>query len=213
MLLPDHLKGFNMSDFPIIFFASAAYLFGSLSSAILVCKAMGLPDPRTAGSKNPGTTNVLRIGGKKAAFITLLGDMLKGFIPVIIAKWYDLSDIGVAIVAFAAFIGHLYPLYFRFKGGKGVATLFGCLLAISWPAGLSSLVTWLLVAILFRYSSLAALIASILAPFYIWFFTQNANYTTATAVMILFLIYRHRSNIKHLLAGKEHKIGKLKFSI
>lgn len=202
-----------MADFPIIFFSIAAYLFGSLSSAILVCKAMGLPDPRTVGSKNPGTTNVLRIGGKKAAFITLLGDLLKGFIPVLLARWYNLSDFGVAAVAFAAFIGHLYPIYFSFKGGKGVATALGCLLAISPAAGLCCVVTWVLIAVVTRYSSLAALITSILAPVYIWFFTEDKNYIMVAALMTAFLIYRHRANIAHLLAGTEHKIGKIKVTI
>src|SRR3990167_5067564 len=131
-----------------------AYLFGSISSAILVCKIMGLPDPRTEGSRNPGATNVLRIGGKKAAAITLLGDMLKGVIPVLAAKWYGLDSLGLALVTFAAFIGHLFPVFFRLEGGKGVATLLGCLLALSLPAGLCWIATWLLMAAILRYSSL-----------------------------------------------------------
>ena len=150
-----------------------AYLIGSLSSAIIVCRAAGLPDPRTQGSKNPGATNVLRIGGKKAAAITLLGDLLKGVIPVLAAKWFGLNDMGLALVTFAAFFGHLFPIYFQFEGGKGVATLLGCLLALSWPTGLAWMATWFVVAVCFRYSSLSSLVASVFAPFYIWYFTDD----------------------------------------
>ena len=185
-----------------------AYLIGSISSAIIVCKLMRLPDPRTLGSRNPGATNVLRIGGKKAAAITLLGDMLKGLIPVLIAKWYGLDHMTIALVMFAAFIGHLFPVFFRFEGGKGVATAIGCLLALSLPTGASWIGTWLLIAILFRYSSLASLIASIATPFYTWYFTDNLIYMLTTACMSIILIYRHRENIRKLLAGKESKIGK-----
>jgi len=187
-----------------------AYLFGSISSAIIVCKIMRLPDPRTQGSKNPGATNVLRIGGKGPALITLLGDMLKGVIPVLVAKWLGLPDITIAFVTFAAFIGHLFPLFFGFAGGKGVATALGCLLALSWPTGLTWIATWLLIAGLFRYSSLSALIASIFAPFYIWYFTHHFIYVITIALLSLILIYRHRSNIHNLIAGKESKIGKKK---
>lgn len=190
--------------------AIIAYLFGSISSATIVCKIMRLPDPRTQGSKNPGATNVLRIGGKKAAVITLLGDTLKGVIPVLAAKWLGLSDVTIAIVAFSAFIGHLLPIFFGFAGGKGVATAIGCLLALSLPTGLAWLITWLLMAVLFRYSSLAALTASLLAPFYIWYFTGNMAYTITLAVMSIIVIYRHRTNISNLMAGTENKIGKKK---
>lgn len=184
-----------------------AYLFGSISSAIVVCKIMGLPDPRTQGSRNPGTTNVLRIGGKKAAIITLLGDVLKGVIPVLAAKWYGFDTFSLSLITFAAFLGHLYPIFFRFEGGKGVATAFGCLIALAWPIGLALLITWLLMAIIFRYSSLSALTAAILAPCYAWFFT-NSTYTVLTFFISAMLIYRHRSNIRNLFAGKESKIGK-----
>jgi acyl phosphate:glycerol-3-phosphate acyltransferase len=201
---------FTMLTFEILLAALIAYLVGSLSSAIIVCKMMALPDPRTQGSGNPGATNVLRIGGKGAAIITLLGDMLKGVVPVLAAKWYGLSPIGLALVTFAAFIGHLFPIFFRFEGGKGVATTLGCLLALSWPAGLSWIGTWLMIAILFRYSSLAALITSLLAPVYTWYFTHNVIFTITIALMSLILIYRHRSNMKNLLRGEEHKIGKKK---
>lgn len=187
-----------------------AYLFGSISSAIIVCKIMGLPDPRTQGSQNPGATNVLRIGGKKAAIITLLGDTLKGFIPVLVAQWFGFDTTALALIALGAFLGHLFPIFFRFEGGKGVATLIGCLFALSWPTGLCWLATWLLVAILFRYSSLASLLASLLAPLYIGFFSHQLTYVLVVAVMSVLLIIRHRGNIAKLWAGKESKIGQKK---
>jgi len=187
-----------------------AYLIGSLSSAIIVCKIMRLPDPRTQGSGNPGATNVLRIGGKLPAIITLLGDALKGFIPVLIAKWYGLPPLGIALVMFATFIGHLAPIFFRFEGGKGVATLIGCLFALNYLLGLSFILTWLVVALIFRYSSLAALIATILSPIYTGYLTENAIYVTIVSLMGAFLIFKHRSNIINLLAGKEDQIGKKK---
>lgn len=183
-----------------------AYLFGSISSAIVVCKLMGLPDPRTAGSKNPGTTNVLRIGGKKAAALTLIGDLLKGVIPVAAAKWYGFDTLSLSFITFAALIGHLYPIFFRFQGGKGVATAFGCLITLAWPIGLSLAATWLITAIVFRYSSLAALTAALLAPLYTWYFTANINYIVLVCLMSLCLILRHHKNIQNLLNGKESKI-------
>jgi glycerol-3-phosphate acyltransferase PlsY len=183
------------------------YLFGSISSAIITCKLLNLPDPRTEGSHNPGATNVLRIGGKKAAAITLLGDMLKGVIPVLIAKYLTLTPNAIGLVAFAAFIGHLYPIFFRFEGGKGVATAIGCIFALSFPAGICWFMTWFLIALIFRYSSLAALITSLVAPLYILFFTHQTAYTISIAVMSLLLIYRHRSNIRKLMNGTEDKIG------
>lgn len=185
-----------------------SYLIGSVSSAIIVCKLMRLPDPRTEGSQNPGATNVLRIGGKKAAIITLLGDVLKGFLPVLLAKWYGFDAPALALIAIAAFLGHLFPIFFRFEGGKGVATAIGCLLALNWPSGLCWLLTWLMMAIIFRYSSLASLTASLLAPLYIWIFTGNLIWTTTILLMSLILIYRHRRNIAKLLKGEESKIGK-----
>lgn len=183
-----------------------AYLFGSVSSAIITCKILRLPDPRKQGSGNPGTTNVLRIGGKKAAVITLLGDVLKGVIPVLLAKGYGISTIGIASVAFAAFLGHLYPIFFRFQGGKGVATGFGCLLALAWPIGIALIVTWLVVAVITRYSSLAALITALLGPFYVWYFT-NVTYTLTAIATSLLLIVRHRKNIVKLYHGEETKIN------
>lgn len=187
-----------------------AYLFGSLSSAIIVCRLFRLPDPRTEGSQNPGATNVLRIGGKVPAILTLLGDTLKGVIPVLIAKWLGMNDTTLALVAFAAFIGHLYPIFFGFTGGKGVATLIGCLLALSLPTGLAWLATWLLVALLFRYSSLAALTATLLAPIYIWYFTKNGIYVETLCVIAVFVFVRHKSNIVKLMKGEESKIGRKK---
>ncbi|MDR3476627.1 MAG: glycerol-3-phosphate 1-O-acyltransferase PlsY [Gammaproteobacteria bacterium] len=186
-----------------------AYLIGSISSAIVTCKIMGLPDPRNEGSGNPGTTNVLRIGGKKAAIITLMGDVLKGVIPVLAAKMLGFDTLTLSLITLAAFLGHLYPVFFRFQGGKGVATAFGCLVTLAWPVGVALLVTWVLVAAIFRYSSLAALTAAIAAPFFAWYFT-NSDYTVMTVVMSLFLIYRHHKNIHNLISGKEDKIGKKK---
>lgn len=184
-----------------------AYLFGSISSAIITCKLMRLPDPRTQGSRNPGATNVLRIGGKKAAIITLLGDVLKGVIPVLAAKWYGFSTFDLTLITTAAFLGHLYPIFFRFEGGKGVATAFGCLIALAWPLGLALAATWLVMAVIFRYSSLSSLTAAILAPVYAWYLT-NFDYTVMCGVIGLLLIIRHRSNIANLFAGRENKIGK-----
>lgn len=187
-----------------------AYLFGSLSSAIIVCKLMGKPDPRTQGSNNPGATNVLRIAGKGAAALTLVGDVLKGIIPILIARYFDFSSSIVGAVAFAAFVGHLFPLFFRFQGGKGVATLLGCLIALNLPTALAWGLTWLLIAALFRYSSLASLGACILAPMMLWQFTQNEPYTLSIAGMLPFLVWRHRNNIYALMHGNERKIGKRK---
>lgn len=186
-----------------------AYLIGSISSAVLACKLMGLPDPRKEGSGNPGATNVLRIGGKKAAIITLLADILKGVIPVFAAKWYGLDNFELSLVAFAAFLGHLYPIFFRFQGGKGVATAFGCLMVLSWAAGLSLVFIWLAMAMIFRYSSLASITAALLAPFCMWYFTQW-NYFMMVCAISAFLIYRHRHNIQRLLVGKESKMGREK---
>lgn len=185
-----------------------AYLFGSISSAIIVCRLMGLPDPRTQGSKNPGATNVLRIGGKKAAIITLLGDVLKGVIPVFAARLLGFDAITLSLAALAAFFGHLYPIFFRFEGGKGVATALGCLIALSPLTACCWGATWLVMAFLFRYSSLAALTASVLAPFYIWLFTREQAYVMAVTIMTILLLIRHRTNISKLLRGEESKIGR-----
>lgn len=187
-----------------------AYLTGSISSAIVTCKIMGLPDPRTQGSGNPGATNVLRLGGKKAAIITLIGDVLKGVLVVLAAKLYGFDPLALSLITFAVFLGHIFPVFFHFEGGKGVATAAGCLIALAWPVGTSALVTWLLMAIVFRYSSLAAVVTALCAPFYAWYFTHNADYIILTSAMSLLLLIRHRKNIRNLLAGKEDKIGKKK---
>ncbi|MDX1810568.1 MAG: glycerol-3-phosphate 1-O-acyltransferase PlsY [Gammaproteobacteria bacterium] len=184
----------------------SAYLIGSISSAIIVCKIMGLPDPRTTGSKNPGATNVLRSGNKKAAAITLIGDALKGLIPVLVAKFLGLSPEILAATAVAAFMGHLYPIFFAFKGGKGVATALGVYLGISFPIGLLLAGTWLLIARLSKISSLSALVTAILTPVYIAIFLEPVVYVYMAVFLSVVLIYRHRSNIKDLISGKADKI-------
>ena len=185
-----------------------AYLFGSISTAIIVCKIMGLPDPRSEGSGNPGATNVLRVGGKKAAAITLFGDFIKGVIPVLVAKYLEVTDLVLALVGFAAFIGHLYPVFFHFRGGKGVATMLGVLFGFNLYVGLATAGTWLFVAKGLHISSLSALVATLLAPFYIWQLAPSNELITITAIMTVILYWRHRSNIKNLLSGKESKIKK-----
>jgi acyl phosphate:glycerol-3-phosphate acyltransferase len=199
--------------------ALLAYLIGSLSFAVIVSKAMGLNDPRSFGSKNPGATNVLRSGNKGAAVATLLLDGLKGWLPVVLVKWfggaYGLGDGTVALVALAAFLGHLYPVFFHFKGGKGVATAAGVLLGISWVLGLATLATWLIVAFFSRYSSLASLAAAVFAPLYYLLGDRAAWYVDKRIVMVLFvisalLLYRHRENISKLLKGTESRLGAAK---
>ncbi|MCK5647283.1 MAG: glycerol-3-phosphate 1-O-acyltransferase PlsY [Gammaproteobacteria bacterium] len=180
-----------------------AYLFGSISAAIITCKIMGLPDPRTQGSNNPGATNVLRIGGKKAAAITLLGDMLKGLLPVLLAVLLNSDDLTLALVASAAFLGHLYPLFFGFKGGKGVATAFGAILGVSWPVAAAMLVTWLVVAYGLKISSMSALVTAALAPFYFWWFSGSDALIVMSVFISILLIWRHRSNIQRILNGTE----------
>lgn len=185
----------------------AAYLLGSLSSAIIVCRLMGLPDPRTQGSNNPGATNVLRLGGKKAAAITLLGDTLKGFIPVLAAKLIGVSPLVLALVALAAFLGHLYPLFFRFQGGKGVATALGTQFGIHWQIGGLVALIWLLMAKGLNISSLAALVSMALAPLVVWYIWPAPELILMQVVMSLILFWRHRSNIRNLLSGAEGKIS------
>ncbi len=180
-----------------------AYLFGSISAAIIVCKIMALPDPRTQGSNNPGATNVLRIGGKKAAAITLMTDMLKGFIPVLVAVLLNSDEVTLALVAIAAFLGHLYPVFFGFKGGKGVATALGVFLALSWPVALAMILTWLLVAYGLKISSMSALVASALSPFYFWWLNGSNIFIIMSFFITVLLFWRHRTNIKRLLEGTE----------
>lgn len=185
----------------------AAYLLGSISSAIVVCGLMGLPDPRTQGSNNPGATNVLRIGGKKAAAITLLGDSLKGFVPVALCHLFDRPELIFALVGAAAFLGHLYPVFFRFKGGKGVATALGVQFGLGWAIGGAVAATWLFMAKVANISSLAALISMLLAPLYIWLLWPSRELIAMQVLISLVLIWRHRSNIRNLLQGSEGSIS------
>ncbi len=184
-----------------------AYLLGSLSAAVITSKLLGLPDPRTRGSGNPGATNVLRIGGKKAAAITLFGDLLKGLIAILLGRLAGVDDAIVAAMGLAAFLGHLYPLFFGFKGGKGVATGLGVLLGLAWPVGMAALITWLIVALLTRYSSLSALSAAILTPFYTAWLTDSPPFLYLSVALSLLLVWRHRENIRNLIEGRERKIG------
>ncbi|BDB23221.1 glycerol-3-phosphate acyltransferase [Cupriavidus sp. TA19] len=203
-----------MANLPNLIFALAAYLIGSISFAVVVSKLMGLPDPHSYGSGNPGATNVLRTGNKKAAILTLIGDALKGWLAVWLAARfgpaYGLTETGLAMVALAVFLGHLFPVYHRFAGGKGVATAAGILLAIDPILGLGTLATWLIIAFFFRYSSLAALVAAIFAPFFYVLMNGVDAMTGAIFVISVLLIARHRQNIAKLLAGKESRIGEKK---
>jgi len=190
-----------------LLFVVLGYLAGSISTAILVCRAMGLPDPRSEGSRNPGATNVLRFGGKKAAAITLAGDFAKGLLPVLLARLAGVEDTGLALTALAAFLGHLYPVFFGFEGGKGVATAFGAILGLSSLVALAAFATWLFMAFVVRISSLSALTAAALTPLFAWGFGVSGISLTVLLVMVALLVWRHRSNIRHLLAGTEDKIG------
>ena len=200
----------------------AGYLIGSLSFAVIVSRTMGLNDPRTYGSKNPGATNVLRSGNKAAAVVTLLLDAFKGWLPVMLVKWYGpaygLGDGTMAMVGLAAFVGHLFPVFFRFVGGKGVATALGVLLATSWMLGLATGATWLIIAYFFRYSSLASLVAAVFAPIYYIFgdgvvWVMDKSIVLSTAVMSMLLIWRHAENISRLVKGNESKLGQKKKKI
>ncbi len=188
-----------------------AYMIGSLSFAVIISKAMGLADPRSYGSKNPGATNVLRSGNKWAAVLTLLLDALKGYLPVALVQWlaFELGfeDTTIAFVGLAAFLGHLFPVFFRFNGGKGVATALGVLLAFEPLLGGATLLTWVVVAALFRYSSLASIIAALFAPFYMLLFFERPWVAMAVSVMSLMLVWRHWRNIGNLFNGKETKLG------
>ncbi len=197
----------------------AAYLMGSLSFAVIVSRAMGLSDPRTYGSQNPGATNVLRSGSKPAAIVTLVLDILKGFVPVVLVKLlgeqFGLADGTVALVALAAFLGHLYPVFFRFKGGKGVATAVGVVLGVHWILGLACIASFGIILFFFRYVSLASIAAAAFAPFYYLFGDRVVWYTSkpvmfAIFIMAVLLAIRHRENINRLLAGTESKLGQAK---
>ena len=194
-----------------IAFIIAAYLLGSVSFAVITSKLFGLADPRTYGSGNPGATNVLRSGKKAAAVLTLLGDAAKGWLAVFLAIRYSQPGEQFltlpAAVAIAVFVGHLYPVFLRFKGGKGVATALGVLLALNVWVGLGGLATWLIMAFMFRYSSLAALTAAVVTPAYAFLLALPREWVLASGVMSLLLIWRHKNNIGKLLAGKESKIG------
>ena len=193
---------------PVIWIV-AAYLLGSIAFGILVSKLFGLPDPRTVGSGNPGATNVLRSGKKSAAVLTLFGDAFKGWFPVWLALQSGMLMWVVASVGVAVFLGHLYPIFYKFKGGKGVATALGVMLAISPLLGLAALVTWVVVFALSRYSSLGAIVAAALAPVYAWFLlSAYKDYVITVLVMSVLLIWRHRTNIQKLLAGTEAGFGK-----
>ena len=194
----------------------AGYLIGSLSFAVIVSRIMGLNDPRTYGSKNPGATNVLRSGSKAAAVVTLLLDALKGWLPVVLVTWfgqpYGLEEGTAAAVGLAAFLGHLFPVFFRFQGGKGVATALGVLLAFNWILGLAVAASWLIVAFFFRYSSLASLVAAVFAPVYYLFgdgvvWRLNKPMMLAMCVMTFLLIWRHALNISRLVKGTESRLG------
>ncbi len=184
---------------------AGAYLIGSLSSAIILCKLAGLPDPRSQGSGNPGATNVLRFGGKKLAATVLLIDVIKGILPVVIARLLGLDMIWLATTAFAAFLGHLYPVFFSFKGGKGVATALGGFIALSPIMAGISLLTWLLVFVISRISSLSALTAAAMTPIYSLWFIEDITARWIILIMAVMLLVRHRSNIKRLLSGEEGK--------
>lgn len=189
-------------------FVPLAYLVGSISTAVVIARVSKLEDPRNVGSGNPGATNILRYGGKWAAVVTLLGDVLKGIIPVLIARAFTNDPLILALTGFMAFIGHLYPVFFGFRGGKGVATALGVWFALSPLVALALAGTWLVVAAVSRYSSLSALTAAVLAPAYVWWLTGSWSYLVVSLAMSALLIWRHRSNIQKLLSGKESKIGR-----
>ncbi|MDN7180702.1 glycerol-3-phosphate 1-O-acyltransferase PlsY [Caballeronia sp. SEWSISQ10-4 2] len=194
--------------------AVVAYLIGSISFAVVVSSTMGLADPRSYGSGNPGATNVLRTGNKLAAVLTLLGDAFKGWLPVWLVVHFGarfgLDFTAVALAAIAVFLGHLFPIFFKFQGGKGVATAAGVLLAINPVLGLATLLTWVIIALFFRYSSMAALVSAVFAPFFDIFLFGPSRISVAVAAMSALLIWRHRGNIKKLLDGKESRIGEKK---
>lgn len=194
--------------FVTVLLVAAGYLLGSVATAVLVSRALGAADPRSGGSGNPGATNVLRLAGRKAAGLTLAGDVLKGVVPVLVARAAELPPAMVALVGLAAFLGHLFPVFFGFKGGKGVATALGALLGLEPLLGAAVLATWLVVAGVTRYSSLAALVASVLAPGYAFVVSGDRGVVAAVAVMAVLLVWRHRANIRRLLSGEEGRIGR-----
>jgi len=189
------------------FFPLIGYLIGSISTAIVVCKVAGLPDPRTQGSGNPGATNVLRVGGKLPAAITLLGDAAKGFLPVAVAAYWGAPSLWIGLTAVAAVLGHLFPVFFQFRGGKGVATAYGAIFGISWLTGLLVLASWLAVSLTFRYSSLAALTTMVLLPLYLWITTRSLELVICSLAIGILIFWRHRANISRLISRTEPRIG------
>lgn len=185
-----------------------AYLLGSLSSAVIVARLLGLKDPRDVGSGNPGATNILRYGGKGAAITTLIGDLMKGVAAVLIARAMGADATIVAASMVAVFLGHLFPVFFGFKGGKGVATALGVYLAVNIWVGLAVAGSWVVLAAITRYSSLAALAATALSPLFVWYWLRHPAYIVGSVVLAVILFWRHRANIQRLLAGTESKIGK-----
>ena len=196
----------------IIGFIILAYLLGSVSFAVIASWIFKLPDPRTFGSKNPGATNVLRSGNKAAAVLTLFGDAGKGWIAVILTQYLvpilELDDKVIAVVGLVVFLGHIWPIFLRFKGGRGVATALGVVLGLNLWSGLFAIITWTIVALIWRFSSLSALVAATLTPVYIWVFLGSKETTLVVLVISLLIIWRHKSNIANLIAGKETRIGK-----
>ncbi|WP_394199977.1 glycerol-3-phosphate 1-O-acyltransferase PlsY [Shewanella waksmanii] len=186
----------------------AAYLAGSISSAVLVCRLRGLPDPRTDGSGNPGATNVLRIGGASAAAMVLIFDMLKGALPAYLAFRLGVDAVSLGLIAIAACLGHIFPIFFHFKGGKGVATAFGAMAPIGEDLALSLIGTWILMVFICRYSSLAAIVTALLAPLYTWYFDDR--FTIPVAMLSVLIVIRHRENIHRLLNGEESRISRKK---
>jgi len=197
-----------MPDFLAILLIILAYLLGSASAAIITCKIMGKQDPRTLGSKNPGATNVMRYAGKKAAAITLVGDLLKGLLPIAIGHYFDLSWGWLVLVGIAAFLGHLYPIFFGLKGGKGVATALGVYFGLNPIIGAVVGITWLIAALIFNISSLSALIATLLAPLYFLWVTGSIKLFLGLVVITVFIYWRHRVNIMNIIDGTEGKISK-----
>lgn len=193
--------------FLYLILVSLAYLFGSISSAIVLCRIAGYPDPRRQGSGNPGASNILRLYGKKAAAITLAGDLLKGLLPLLIGRALQVPEVILASLGVAAFLGHLYPIFFQFEGGKGVATFIGILYGLAWPAGVAFMLVWIVIATTFRYSSLSALVATALSPVLVFIMVPSYAYLTATLLMAGFIFWRHQANIRKLLSGTERKIG------
>ena len=194
------------TDILSIILIIAAYLCGSIATAVIVSRSLGLPDPRSDGSGNPGATNVLRLGGKKAAVFTLLGDALKGLLPVLAGRALEVETWTLGAIMGAAFLGHLYPIFFAFKGGKGVATAMGIVFGLSITLGGTLLLTWLALTALFRYSSLAALVSAVLAPIYALIFTQAPVYSWTLLIIAGLLVWRHRENIRRLINRQESKL-------